>query len=249
MTPAAHKPLFFIGLHEPHYAHEFERCIININRLERRKSDFRVNDWMLDSGAFSRLTTGRGHMELKEYVGQIARWARCGNLVAAVSQDWMCEPFVLAKTGLTVEEHQQRTTANYLQLRDRVQSTYVLPVLQGYTPDEYRRHINQYGDALTTSAWVGVGSVCKRNGDPAAILEVLRAIHSERPDLRLHGFGLKRKALENPAVNAHLTSCDSLAWSYAARRQGRSANGPTEAHRYLAVVSAMPCQLMLEKLP
>jgi hypothetical protein len=31
--------------------------------------------------------------------------------------DWMCEPFMLAKTGLSVREHQQRTVTNYLNPR------------------------------------------------------------------------------------------------------------------------------------
>ena len=37
----------------------------------------------------------------------------------AAPMDWMCEPAMLARTGLTVEDHQRRTVANFLELRER----------------------------------------------------------------------------------------------------------------------------------
>ena len=85
--------------------------MVSINALEGRKGDFKVNDWILDSGAFTRLSHGVGHMPVERYAEQILRWNRCGKMVAAVCQDYMCEPFVLAKTGLSVAEHQRRTPA------------------------------------------------------------------------------------------------------------------------------------------
>jgi hypothetical protein len=108
----------------------------------------------------------------------------------------------------------------------------IMPVLQGYAPADYIRHIRMYGDRLKPGVWVGVGSVCKRNGDPKAIVAVLSAIHTERPDLRLHGFGLKLTAILHPGVRALLATADSLAWSYAARKQGRSANDWREAEAF-----------------
>ena len=46
--------------------------------------------------------------------------------------------------------------------------------------------------------WVGVGSVCNRNRNPAAIAHILSALQDERPDLRFHGFGVKRTVLLDP---------------------------------------------------
>jgi hypothetical protein len=60
---------------------------------------------------------------------------------------------------------------------------------------------------------VGVGSVCRRNGKPDEVLDILASIKQIRSDLRLHGFGLKQLALENKEVRSHLYSCDSMAWS------------------------------------
>src|SRR5215217_2374606 len=78
----------------------------------------------------------------------------------------------------------------------------------------------------------GVGSVCKRNGKPDAIEAVLRAIKTERPDLRLHGFGLKLTALSNQCVRKNLESSDSMAWSFGAWKEGRDPNDYREAVAY-----------------
>ena len=181
-------------------------------------------------------------MPLRDYAAQIDRWSRCGNLLAAVAQDYMCEPFILEITGLTVSEHQSMTTKNYKRLRKIVQSAYIMPVLQGFTPQDYVAHIGQYGEWLTQGMWVGVGSVCKRNGSPREIEAVLAAIKEVRPDLRLHGFGIKRTALAFQQVSEGFYSTDSMAWSYAARRQGRDGNGPGEAIAYSNAIATQPVQ-------
>src|SRR4051795_10333681 len=84
--------------------------------------------------------------------------------------------------------------------------------------------------------WVGVGSVCRRNGNPSAIEAVLRAIKTERLDLRLHGFGLKLTALGNSFVRENLESSDSMAWSFGAWKAGRNPNDYREATAYCARV-------------
>ena len=217
--------------------------MISVNRLENRVSDFEASDWLLDSGAFSRISTGKGHMPTKDYARQINRWSRCGNLLAAVSQDWMCEPFVLGITGLSVQQHQALTIERYRTLRELVSKTYLMPVVQGFEPVEYADHVNQYGDDLLDGMWVGVGSVCKRNGTPMEVERVIEAIHDVRPDLRLHGFGVKLTALALQHVSEGFYSCDSMAWSFAARREGRDANDVGEALRYAASIDQQPVQL------
>jgi hypothetical protein len=84
--------------------------------------------------------------------------------------------------------------------------------------------------------WVGVGSVCKRNSSPCLILDVLMAIKMERPDLRLHGFGLKTTALAHGTIRSMLESADSMAWSFAARRLGTGANDWRNAEKFRKTV-------------
>ena len=95
-----------------------------------------------------------------------------------------------------------------------------MPVLQGYAPQSYLAHLHLYGELLGPGQWVGVGSICKRNGNPKQIEDILVAIHAQRPDLLLHGFGIKLTALQSPTVRSLLHSSDSMAWSFGGRKWG-----------------------------
>jgi len=231
--------IFFVGLHMPNHAHAFEHCMVSVNRLIDRRSSFPARKWLMDSGAFTTVTKhGYYPTPVEGYATEIVRWSDVGTLLAAASQDYMCEEFVLRKTGLSVAEHQRLTIDRYCALRRLVPYRIpILPVLQGYRPQEYADHVRQYGELLAPGQWVGVGSVCKRNAKPESVVAVLRAIQAVRPDLRLHGFGLKVTALQNPDVTNRLYSADSMAWSWAARWEGRDANDINEAIQYAQKVN------------
>lgn len=207
-----------------------------------------VREWIMDSGAFTEISThGHYRASVAEYARHINRWAFAGSgLVAAVAQDWMCEPHIIRKTGLSVAEHQRLTIERYDALLPLVPGVYVIPVLQGYAVDDYLRHLAMYGGRLAHGAYVGVGSVCKRNTNIRSIEAILSAIKEARPDLRLHGFGLKLTALSSAVVRGLLESADSMAWSYHARKNGRSANDWREAMAFTQKIHrqpAMPAQL------
>lgn len=235
--------MFFVGIHHPHIAGRFQRSMVSVNALRGRVSDFRVNDWLLDSGAFTEVTKHGGfRFPPSEYAEQVNRWAACGNLLAASTQDYMCEPFALAATGRSIVEHQRMTVERYDAIRELVKGVHLMPVLQGWAPGDYQRHVEMYGDRLSFGCWVGVGSVCKRNTDVGAVSSVLAAVHAVRPDLRLHGFGLKTTALADARVRDRLHSADSMAWSYAARRQGRNPNSPDEAAAFVRQIEGQAVQ-------
>lgn len=239
---------FFVGLHQPADARHFERACISINRLRGRKKPLPDCAVLVDSGAFTELFIyGRYRHEVSEYAAELYRLHQGGvvNIVAAVAQDYMCEPFMLAKTGLTVAEHQRLTIQRYDALVAELDRLFdgrcpfpVLPVLQGYAPSEYVTHVRAYGDRLGQGMWVGVGSVCKRNSSPDKIAAVLRAIKSVRPDLMLHGFGVKLTALLSTAVRDLLATADSMAWSFAARKEGRNGNAWQEAVAFCERIAA-----------
>jgi hypothetical protein len=225
---------FYVGLHQPSDAKHFDRAFISVNRLHERKKPLGVGEWIMDSGAFTELSThGRYRASVAEYAASINRWAHDRTLTAVVAQDYMCEPFILAKTGLTVADHQRLTIERYDQLRELVGFTHVMPVLQGYAVDDYITHLRMYGDRLAPGTYVGVGSVCKRNTDIDAIIDIVLAVKLTRPDLRLHGFGLKTTALSSQAVRSCLHSADSMAWSFAARWEGRNRNDWREAKAFI----------------
>lgn len=238
--------LFYVGLHHPADAKYVPRACISINTLFRRRKPIQVGangkgGVLLDSGAFTEISRhGRYRRGVAEYAAAIERLAGLTKLDAAVAEDWMCERFILDRTGLTLREHQALTIERYDLLMGHRPNIPIMPVLQGYKPEDYARHVHDYGDRLKAGAWVGVGSVCKRNGRPAVISRVLQAIHAVRPDLRLHGFGVKKTALRHPAVRALLHSADSMAWSSAARWEGRDANDWREAERSLTICKPTP---------
>ena len=239
--------MFFTGMHHPHNAAKVPAAFISVHALEKRKSNFPVRRWVLDSGAFTTIMKHAGYPQpVEDYARHIKRFAGNGRLLAAVSQDYMCEPFMLAKTGLTVADHQRLTIERYDALMAcDVGGVRIMPVLQGYQPAEYVAHIRAYGARLTHRMWVGVGSVCKRNSNPDSVVAVLLAIKRERPDLRLHGFGVKISSLALQLVRDLLFSADSMAWSFAARMEGRDGNDPREAQRYQKRVATMAVQLHL----
>jgi hypothetical protein len=237
---------FFVGLHQPSDARHFDRAFISVNRLRTRRSAFAVGEWILDSGAFTEISTWGGYRSsVDDYAREIRRWGTNGRLLAAVSQDWMCEPFILQRTGLSLGEHQRLTIERFDELCALDVGVPILPVLQGFAPAEYVAHLRAYDARLGLGAWVGVGSICKRNTDVAQIESVLLAIRRARPDLRLHGFGLKQTALSSGVVRAALSTADSMAWSFNARRNGRNANDWREAKAFADRIEHQSYQLPL----
>lgn len=212
---------FFLGTHIPSWLGRLDfPLFISNNGLRKRRSYGRaLGPWALDSGAFTEIQThGRWTIGAEEYVDSIRTYQeKIGNLLWAAQQDYMCEPFMLEKTGLTVEHHQQLTIENFLELRALAPDLPIIPVLQGWTIDDYQSHIDSFiaaGVDLPSLSLVGVGSVCRRQAT-TEIENIVRSI-SER-DISIHGFGVKTKGLLR--YGGYLTSADSLAWSYQARRE------------------------------
>lgn len=208
---------FYVGLHIPAHAGKFDNSFISISVLEKRKSDIYPRNWIMDSKAFTQVAShGDFSMSVNEYCTHINRWSTCGNMVAAVSQDYMCEPFILKKWDRTVPQHQKMTVERYYKLIDMNPNAYILPVLQGYSTDDYLKCADMYD--FHPQTYVGIGSVCKRNGNVKEILNILRDV-KDYTGYHLHGFGLKLTALQNADIRNLLFSSDSMAWSFAARAE------------------------------
>lgn len=221
---------FYLGTHQPHWlATAAVPLFVSHRRLvDRRTFPRAICGWALDSGGFSELSLfGGWRTTPREYVAAVRRYEEeIGLLEWAAPQDWMCEPVMLARTGLTVREHQRRTVRNFLDLRDLWDTltggdeSPFMPVLQGWARDDYLRCADLYAAAgidLCDYELVGLGSVCRRQATAEigqVVTSVRAAIH---PDLPLHGFGVKSRGLE--LYGAHLRTADSMAWSYNARRE------------------------------
>lgn len=209
---------FYLGTHETAWLGRLDvPLFVSHPRLARIKHRFPVarTNWALDSGGFTELGKyGEWRTSVNEYVDAVHRYQEhIGLMDWAAPMDWMCEPMMLEKTGLSVREHQERTVANYLEIRD--QGPFI-PVLQGWTYDDYVTCVGLYSEAkvnLWAVPLVGVGSVCKRQATPE-IHRLLSSLH--RSGLQLHGFGVKKEGLA--ACRDKLASADSMAWSTRGRQ-------------------------------
>lgn len=214
---------FLLGTHEPAWLARVDvPLFVSHRRLARRP--YRLprarTDWALDSGAFTEIAQhGRFTTTPAGYVAAVRRYRDdVGRLMWAAPQDHMCEPWVLERSDLarTVPAAQRWTTDNYLTLRTLAADLPIIPVVQGQTLDDYRRHVDAYAAAgvdLTAHQLVGIGSVCRRQATDQ-IGALVAALASD--GLRLHGFGVKLTGVRR--YGWCLTSSDSLAWSYDGRR-------------------------------
>lgn len=212
---------FYLGTHEVSWLSKTDvPLFISRRRLAKRKSLPRaIGPWALDSGGFTEVAMyGGWTLSARSYADEVRRYRdEIGRMEWAAPQDWMVEPWVTDKTGLSVEEHQFRTVENLLELRCIAPDLPWVPVLQGWTLGQYEACAQMYagyGIDLRKEPLVGIGSVCRRQQTQGG-REVVERFASQ--GIRLHAFGLKMGGLRE--VGYLLASSDSLAWSYAARRR------------------------------
>ena len=237
---------FYLGAHQPAWLATADvPLFVSHRRLVGRRNlrPLRARcSWALDSGGFSELSRyGQWRTDPLEYVQWVKGYdLEIGNLDWAAPQDWMCEPWIVAKTGLSVREHQERTVENFVlleQLWAKWDAKFTfhsgapspfMPVLQGWEPSDYWICIDMYAEAgvrLADYPLVGLGSVCRRQAT-GAIDTLARSIGCVLP---LHAFGVKISGLAS--YGRWLTSADSMAWSFAGRREpGCAATHSSEAN-------------------
>lgn len=212
---------FYLGVDRANWMHETgvptfvsHRTLARVRRLPRAAAP-----WALDSGAFTDISlAGEFTTTPAAYVAAVRRYRdEIGQLDWAAPQDHMCEPWVLARSSIasTVADAQAVTIRSVLELRHLAADLPIIPVLQGQTTDDYRRHADAYlaaGVDLEAEATVGLGSVCRRQNtdDIGRVVAALDGV-------ALHGFGVKAQGLQR--YGWLLSSADSMAWSYAGRRR------------------------------
>jgi hypothetical protein len=216
---------FYLGVPEPCWLERTETIplFISRRRFARLKSLPRARGpYAIDSGGFTELKEHGGWAISHAEFVRVILWiiAEVGQPDFVAPQDWMCEEVMLAKTGLTVAEHQRRTVESYVRLRDDAPAVPWIPVIQGWTLGQYLDCIELYekwGVDLKAAPLVGVGSVCRRQSTLRAVFNLSWFADM---GLKLHGFGLKTEAFNGLAnINnlAALASADSMAWSDSAR--------------------------------
>ena len=224
---------FYLGIHHGHWLRTIPVpvCVSHsVLREYKRAVPARQpgGSWILDSGAFSEIaahgrwttTPQRFAADSRRYYEQVG--GRC-DFVAPM--DWMCEPKMVAKTGLSVREHQYRTVESVLELRSLAPDLPIAPVIQGWDLDSYIECVGLYAEAgidLKAEPAVGLGSVCKRQ-HTEEIGRIVTVLADQFGIESLHGFGVKSQGIAK--YGAVLASSDSLAWSYDGRKTPGCAHG------------------------
>jgi len=210
----------YLGVWNLKHARNAPHFMYSLRRLKERISPvpFEKLDWIMDSGAFSEISLN-GHYTFTpdEYL----HYVELHQPPLFFNMDFMCEPFVLQKTGLTVKKHQEKTIENQIKIMDLLDNYHIkggfAGCIQGWEIFDYLNHIDMLKEQGLILSKMGVGSVCRRNSK-TKILEILRAVKQELPNTKLHGFGIKTDILKEPMIYECLDSCDSMAWSFAGRK-------------------------------
>lgn len=239
--------LFYLGTHMPNWLAKIDvPLFVSRRRLAKVRKRFprARGRWALDSGGFSELSLYGGWSISKErYADEVRRYRdEVGLMDWAAPMDWMCEPVMLRKTGFSVEDHQGLTVCSVLDLRRIAPDVPWIPVLQGWTLEDYSRCVDLYaqgGIDLTSEEVVGLGSVCRRQATEE-IAEIVKSLH-ERGIRSLHGFGVKAGGLAR--IGHLLRSSDSMAWSEGARRKPGVSLPECEGKNHLKCNNCLPYAL------
>lgn len=220
--------MFFLGAPDASWLPRSSTpLMLSRSRLADRKAPLPTSavPWYLDSAAFTELEQhGRWTLDAYGWAQLARRWGdEAGQLVAIATQDWLCTPTALDRTGLTIERHQDLTTLSYLELREYAPELPWVPTLQGWLAEDYLEHAALYellGVDLAAQPLVGVGSIAMRQEGPEAE-RILWAVHDVLGLRNVHAYGAKELGLRR--WGWAVSSADSMAWSMIARREARKA--------------------------
>lgn len=234
--------MFFFGLHPTWQQYRWLPHGLNVMfsasaYVPRFLKDGAWPRWRFFSFAGLRWLDGGGYNLLNqfgEYPFTVANWL---NLVAMTNPhhyatlDYPCEPDISRQLGLM--SNQQRIEATVQKARecldyDEMVQAQAVPVIQGYSLDEYRYCIDLHAQAGTIREYMAVGSMCRRLSS-AELNVLIPGIHEHARQAgvkRLHFFGLKvDRALDD--LREFIYSRDSAAIlddrnkELRARRNGR----------------------------
>jgi hypothetical protein len=195
--------LFFMGLNPRWQQYKFLPAGLNVmysaagfwdgHEWRRRKFQKRVGLKWLDCGGFSLLNL------YGEYPFSIVNYANLQAFLQAdyyATMDYPCEPEISRQLGLmTNEERIRATVENALVLMEWEGQLpgRLVPVIQGYSLDEYRDCISLYERARAIREYMAVGSMCRRISTEE-LNRLIPGIYSAAAQAgvrRLHFFGLK----------------------------------------------------------
>lgn len=206
----------------PAWFPDTERLMISAARLWNEGRDAfsvctvpPVKDWFLDSGAFTAVNAwGMYPWTAEQYLDLI--WKLRPAYVATM--DYPCEDDA---PGRMIHTEPQRVwatiqEAKWLLNQDLPDETTVVPVIQGYSLEQYLWGIFMMWQEKVLTDYMAVGSMSRRvNVERMARLmtHINNRVQQARPGAKLHWFGLKLNALADARCYPLIHSLDTSAWS------------------------------------
>lgn len=217
-------------------------------KLIRRKIP-KCKKFFLDSGGFSLLNKyGDYPFSVRDYISLIKYYR---SHYAAV-MDYPCEPDInrnnyLGKLGYvelkeykTNKERIEQTIAHTIEILNyekELLPTQIIPVIQGYTIQEYKYCIDRMCELgiFDNHKYVAVGTMCRRISSKELrryIVTITDYVWTTHPKIKFHFFGLKLNALKDIACASRIYSCDSAAWRLIRSSNGKKRIYPSYENEY-----------------
>ena len=215
--------LFFVGLNPRWQQYRFIPPGLNVMYSaagfwdgygwRRKKFPRKAGLRWLDSGGFTMMDRyGDYPFSVVNYANLVARLRP--NYYAVM--DYPCEPEITRLLGLMSNQQRiQATVNNALELAEwesQLLPAQMVPVIQGYTLEEYQYCIELYQQAGLIRDYMAVGSMCRRISTPELNRLIVGVYHAaQRVGVkRLHFFGLKLSSDLVP-LERYIWSRDSAA--------------------------------------
>jgi len=167
----------------------------------------------IDSGGFSMFTKyAEFPYSVSNYIEFVNDLRDKWPVTEVATMDYPCEPEVNRSSHKTNVERIDATINNALECIDHDTSIPWVPVLQGYTLDEYKYCWDQYQEfGVSANLWA-VGSVCvrKKTGGIRYLMTRIKRYTKQN----LHSFGLTLSSLRHSDVFFSIVSSDSAAWNW-----------------------------------
>lgn len=166
----------------------------------------------VDSGGFQ--ATAAWDMDYPYEPKKLYDWAESLGADYVAAPDFACEPelhksSVEQRMARTVEAHAYA----YNQYKSGSYTFELVPVLQGYTAEQYRECIDWFESEGLIRDYMAIGTVCKRESVDA-IHDVLTAIETKLPNTDYHMFGMTLNAWKDRRLHGRFRSADTAAWNW-----------------------------------
>jgi hypothetical protein len=200
----------------------------------------------VDSGGYQIMAhfDGEYPFSIREYLD----WADSIGADYVAGRDWICTPAEDLGDGgnedsrealPTIPERINQTIeaqAEQAVLVDKGDWDFeFVPVLQGYSVDDYRYCARRLRDAGVARQFMGVGSTCSRDTTDKT-RQIVEACHEELPGAQFHLFGATKSTFADRQLWGLFTSGDTNSWRWrkpdGSLTESKADNGPAlEAYR------------------